>query len=1093
LSKSVETGQALLIRKHTEQGKSYLRFMVKGFQDFFSASAISSGVGLDQLPNMKALLTENWWVQMLDMLAEAWPHNYVKLMEMKIETNEASDGNTFLHLAASVGHLHIFRLLRLFSDANQAVLFKTRQGDLQTPLHVAAEKGHLMVCRLILEQKAPVDVKDAKDRLPLHLALQRGQSRTGKFLLDELEQVQRAGSHPRRDLKKQHSKRAMAQSPIEKLACRLTADSGAAAPMSEEEFKAAIPETFVEMGYFGEQDKADKVRQMAALMSIYWVSSKRYDLFTRGQAPEVRLTTASWSHWMDWVDQAVVLTPKRVAALLVYCAIAGVGKIKSIRSEFASDATEPTQALASIVQNHPTLLPSFQCLEEEEQQMIIYCLKANFNFGQFLQGENLPVNLVIAKEILANEETRNTMSFFLTFVFASLCAVFGFKGLEGAIFMTEEQYSNFRDGLEALFSLNSLDALTVYNNYLARRAQLAGLDFVEYNKEHKALCRLACLTRVFDQAEGKIVESEFKSLKPQERAELTRFLVEDGCSRRGTVLFHLPNVMQNASLNPAITLAQAMRQLIKMYELAEVAFPSTPGEMGVNTVMVEAMANHAKSCKDPEIFDCTNFELVANADNTGKIVLSPWQIVTDPDVLQRLRVECDSLLSEVQLRSIRENAFAARVSAGAIFPEFRYFNDDNDPAVAELQKQAKCAMLSVFWTMSDQYEAFTRSQLVSEQLSEASWQDLRSWLDPMVEDLDTVMIICTSILVSAVCQIPKFRKQLAPGISEHSEIIRHVLENCPKVLPSYTRLEEGPRQLLRACLEHDFNLERFFSAESPPACLSVLLELMKSQQGQQDASHCLFISLASSVMKLAGSMGDKSQEGSLYMTQSRFLKLKVGLDCIAKMDTEGLSEKEACDLPFEASDPDSIAAARLACLTDMTDGTTVASCLRVLTSEDHEVMVRHLTADGMTQRPAVALFDAPAFLQKSAANPEILGSVSGEFFFFIVCWFCWVLFKVNFIFYCCWFCCCCCFVLLLFVCLLFVFYTLSNWKDWPVAGRAHSPQGLLVLLLRRRFLFVCYCYVVGSVASCRCLVYFCMFRSHPQQLQKKQQQKKQKS
>lgn len=80
---------------------------------------VSNSEGWD-LPGLETLLTDPWWAEVLDMLAEAWPHKYVKVIENKLESFRARDGNTFLHLAAQQGHKPVFQLLRLFSESNQA-------------------------------------------------------------------------------------------------------------------------------------------------------------------------------------------------------------------------------------------------------------------------------------------------------------------------------------------------------------------------------------------------------------------------------------------------------------------------------------------------------------------------------------------------------------------------------------------------------------------------------------------------------------------------------------------------------------------------------------------------------------------------------------------------------------------------------------------------------------------------------------------------------------------------------------------------------------------------------------------------------------
>ncbi|CAE7455786.1 unnamed protein product [Symbiodinium natans] len=148
--------------------------------------------------------------------------------------------------------------------------------------------------------------------------------------------------------------------------------------------------------------------------------------------------------------------------------------------------------------------------------------------------------------------------------------------------------------------------------------------------------------------------------------ELTSFLNADGVVKRGFLLMHSPNLMCNAFQNKSLSLGQAMRQLLKMYQLSEEAFPaSTDDEAGVITVMVEEMANHAKNCEDPELFDSTNLEVSKfqglNADRTAKIVLSPWQISTDKRFLIGLDDEVSDLFYDVSMQTVTETSFTQRL------------------------------------------------------------------------------------------------------------------------------------------------------------------------------------------------------------------------------------------------------------------------------------------------------------------------------------------------------------------------------------------------------------------------------------------------
>eukprot|EP00439_Symbiodinium_sp_Y106_P012694 s1745_g1.t2 len=286
-----------------------IRFMIKGFQDYFSACAISKGDDSDHLLDQvsyQALLKDGWWAQMLDMLAQAWPKQYDE------------HGGSALHLAAKVGHVPIFRLVKKFSDANQVLSAKNAED--QTPLHVAAENGHHAVCQLIIEKKGSVDVEDSKDGHPprksealmssmsiktLHLALQSGHFSLARFLLDKLEEEASLQPAAHNNQKKEDlSERFLHGGRFQSEATR----NG----------KHGLTEQLEEQNEYK--------RQMASLLSVYWVCSDDYDSFARKQSTEEKLTMGSWEGLQEWPRRhaffRVQMTPRRVAAVLVYCAIA---------------------------------------------------------------------------------------------------------------------------------------------------------------------------------------------------------------------------------------------------------------------------------------------------------------------------------------------------------------------------------------------------------------------------------------------------------------------------------------------------------------------------------------------------------------------------------------------------------------------------------------------------------------------------------------------------------------------------------------------------------------------------------------------------
>merc|ERR1719188_1066027 len=114
----------MFLRAQGESGKEELRFLVKDFQNFFAASAVahkatSTTVGGATLPDLTELLVDPGWSKTLEMLAEAWPNDYVQLIENRLEKFQSVGGDTYLHIAARAGHRPVFQLLKHFSEPNR--------------------------------------------------------------------------------------------------------------------------------------------------------------------------------------------------------------------------------------------------------------------------------------------------------------------------------------------------------------------------------------------------------------------------------------------------------------------------------------------------------------------------------------------------------------------------------------------------------------------------------------------------------------------------------------------------------------------------------------------------------------------------------------------------------------------------------------------------------------------------------------------------------------------------------------------------------------------------------------------------------------
>lgn len=982
LKSSIQSGHAMFLRMSQEHGRTELRFLVKGLQNFFAASEIAHD-GIMNLPPLVPLLTEPWWAQMLEMLAEAWPHRYVLLIEAKLEQFTPVKGDSFLHIAARVGHGPVFQLLRLFKQHHQTALW-SRDLGMQTPLHVAAVKGHTQLCGLMLEQKASLETEDSAGCLAMHVAMTHGHFTTAKYLLERWEEVHQGKSNV--------SISNMGQA-------NQLADRVLNSQLSEEDFLEAVHETFVELRFFGKDDLVPKKQELGALLAVYWICANHYEQFVRGQSMETRLTQSSWDKLQDWTRQIGGLTNDNalLGAMLVYVAIINVGKIMQFRKAFAPDFDDPNEALAHVLQTAPILIPSFSRLDAKLQQVMLKAVNAEFNFGQFLQAENLPASLFIVKGILVGgtQGSVNVLGFFLFRIFAAMSGLFGDKGLDGSRFMIDKNYTNFKVGLDVMGHLVEESAQQVYGRFLRERSKGQGLKYAE-DPESRARVRMACLARVFDSNGGKEVSDAFDKLESTERAELIRFLNTDGIQERpGFLLYKAPDFV-NVSQH-RLGLVHAMRMLLKVYQACEKEYQGS--ELAVVNIFLDELTDFAKRpTTNEEVFAFTKFEITRSAgrkaDSQGSVKISPWQLVADKDTHDKLVEEGDKLTFETMQMSVREPVFLTRIHK--VFPELRYFVGEHN---SDLLRQTKCALLFLYWLVSDSAEAMRRGQASAEKLSDKSWTAITSLLRPSEdhEDHEDTALrdfynaLFVALAIHAVGKVPKFQEQLAPDALSHKQVLQHVMDNAMLALPSYARLDPADRTLVRDCLTHNFDFEQFLHGENLPANLTTIKEMLQRPDNVGGCEKYLVFFQFITLGELSASMGAESCEGSLYLTEDRWSLCQVGMSVMEGLTTRGATEQDiynaylrrqaqTCELDFQPTDPESRAVVRLACLSRAFSAgkggakkaaAEVQGAVEELTSKERATLVKYLNADGIKEKPGFILDDATSFLENAWHNKEV--------------------------------------------------------------------------------------------------------------------------
>ena len=363
-------------------------------------------------------------------------------------------------------------------------------------------------------------------------------------------------------------------------------------------------------------------RTAVGIMVLKWVLSSDYTAFTACQPDSAKL---SRDHFEELRDYVVKVLPDQhaVDAMVTYMVINDLGKIKSIvadvRSKLGVENVDHDKILLAALQRSPEISPSFDRLSDHFRQLIINGLKAEFNIGQFIQGENVAASL----NGLAGLDPKS-LDFYLLHAMCDIAGAAGQVKQNGSLVMTEPTYQGFTVAIESIEKMaGGLGAKEVYDYYLSQRAQTLGFD-ISVPKD-KALTRICCMLRVSDSNRATQVQKAFDGLPENTRAlleqQLNRSGVDDGFA---TLVYYAPAILVNAqaahgkaeSADPfESALHEGLTTIARIYSGAAVALKNRPGS-GVFTVMA---ASAAEAAKTPGLLAQLDFNLQSVASDAELI------------------------------------------------------------------------------------------------------------------------------------------------------------------------------------------------------------------------------------------------------------------------------------------------------------------------------------------------------------------------------------------------------------------------------------------------------------------------------------------
>lgn len=330
-----------------------------------------------------------------------------------------------------------------------------------------------------------------------------------------------------------------------------------------------------------------------------WITEGDYNSFTACQKENVRLSRQSFQELQSYVKD-ILPDQEAIEAMITFMVINDLTKVKAVVADLAKrsgiENVDHDKLLLVALRDHPEVSPSFQRLSLEYQGLMLDGLRAEFNIGQFIQGENVPASLDGLKSI-----DEKSLKFFLLHALCDIAGAAGQFVQNGSAVMTEPTYQGFKDSISSIEGLSQGQTPdTVYDSFLGKRSSSLELDITQ--PRERAITRVCCMLRFSTLQEAKQVSEAWDSLPKNTQAileaELNKNGTEDGFA---TLIYYSPALLvnlqksMNAQSSPESfqnSLKLGLTTLARIYQESRIALKKRQGN-GVYTVMASGVAKMA--------------------------------------------------------------------------------------------------------------------------------------------------------------------------------------------------------------------------------------------------------------------------------------------------------------------------------------------------------------------------------------------------------------------------------------------------------------------------------------------------------------------
>ncbi|CAJ1340950.1 unnamed protein product [Effrenium voratum] len=447
-----------------------------------------------------------------------------------------------------------------------------------------------------------------------------------------------------------------------------------------------IVELQEESGLYSQLQHQDEAkRAQLSVLSAIWLLQDSYEQITSLQSPEQRLTRSTWSAIRELINPKG-MSSQELIAVLVLLGLRGLSK----NSDFAklcppSERRSPEKVLEYAIEGLECYMPSIASLDTEALDHVTATVRmlGDFNFAQFLQGENNPHSVWMLQSSIEAEGTNVYKMFLLTHV-CILCGVTGAMkrddALYGSLFLNELNGRTVLRALRCLQDIVGQEPQDVFWHYIGSRAE--ALDMPVQQPAHLVLARLACLTRTLEPQRLQVIQESWAQLADREREALYEIFLLDGHMHKAFIFLYLPLFLTNCTGNEDLGLKCGLQFLVELHhKLIDHRCLNQTGP--TVKVDISSLASLAEDVEDLRTLrKCLEYARIVKAGNNITVLLTTesYQILTGQLVDQNRQADLLELLAQQQLRV--EALLRGQTRGSLMVPTLTKEPEDDDQVIS---------------------------------------------------------------------------------------------------------------------------------------------------------------------------------------------------------------------------------------------------------------------------------------------------------------------------------------------------------------------------------------------------------------------------